>query len=220
MSLPDDLKARVMAAAHEEPSPTIDEERRRRRLIGVVAVAIALAGFVAAGGVHLGQRAQALVVGSAGGAALIALWAASIALSRGGSMLGRPRWQLVTVALAAPLLLVTWKLLWSARFAGGLAAVAGRPGLRCLGLSLALAIAPLVAILWARRGRDSEHPRVLGAAAAVAVGAVVWIAVDGWCPIGDPSHVLLGHFLPLALLGVIGALVGERVLGVKTERRR
>jgi hypothetical protein len=220
MSLPDDLKARVLAAAQKEPSPTVAVERRRHRLVGAAAVATALACFLAAGGVHLGSRAGALVVGSVAGAATIALLAAWIGLSRGSSMLGRPRWTLLTVALAVPPLLVAWKLWWSARFTDMQAVVPGRPGLRCFGLSLVLSIAPLAAILWARRGRDSVHPRALGAAVAVAVGAVVWIAVDGWCPIGDPRHVLVGHWLPLELLAVAGALMGGEILAVRAKRRR
>jgi hypothetical protein len=135
-------------------------------------------------------------------------------------MLGRPRWALVLVAVAVPPLLVAWKLSWSARFVGALVAVPGRPGLRCFALSLVLALAPLAAILWARRGRDSVHPRALGAAVAVAVGALAWIAVDGWCPIGDPGHVLLGHWLPLELLAAAGALLGGLVLGLKSPPRR
>ena len=74
-------------------------------------------------------------------------------------------------------------------------------------------------MLWARRGRDGVHPRALGAAVAVAVGAVAWIAVDAWCPIAAPGHLVLGHLLPLELLALAGALLGSRLLAVRTRRR-
>jgi hypothetical protein len=218
-SLPEHLKTRVLAAARALPSPTLHEERRRQRLRDALAVALALICFFAAGGVQLGARSTALVIGSSGGAVLIALVAAWLGLGRGHSMLGRPRWLLLLIVLAVPPLLFLWKLWWSARFVGGLAAVAERPGLRCCALSLLLALAPLGALVWARRGRDSVHPRALGAAIAVAVGALVWVAVDGWCPVGDPRHVLLGHVLPLELLALGGAILGGRLLAVRGQSR-
>jgi hypothetical protein len=132
-------------------------------------------------------------------------------------MLGRPRWLLLLVVFAVPPLLLRWKLTFSVCFGGSLAAVAGRPGLRCCGLSLLLAAAPLGALLWARRGRDCVHPRALGAAVAVAVGAVAWIAVDAWCPIADPRHLLLGHLLPLEVLALAGALLGDRLLALRSR---
>ncbi len=83
-----------------------------------------------------------------------------------------------------------------------------RPGLRCLALSTLVGLGPLAAFLAMRR-HDFVHAGLNGAAMGVAAGACAWVAVDLWCPVAYVPHLLLGHVLPLVLLGGIGALIGR-----------
>src|SRR4030095_4485032 len=99
------LRARVLAAAAAEPSPTRAAVRRRNRLISLVAAASGIGAFVLfavlmseshlvrVGGEVMpqqqGERPGRLVVTTAGGAVAVAVAALWLALSRGRSMLGR-----------------------------------------------------------------------------------------------------------------------------------
>ena len=65
--------------------------------------------------------------------------------------------------------------------------------------------------LFTLRGVHSAHPRVAGAAMGSAAGAVAWLLVDLWCPVGHPAHVLLGHVLPMLILTAVGAFAGGYV---------
>ncbi len=38
---------------------------------------------------------------------------------------------------------------------------------------------------------------------------------DLWCPVGHLGHLLAGHLLPTALLGLLGAWLGQRLLGLR-----
>lgn len=129
-------------------------------------------------------------------------------------MLGRPRSWLVGQVLLIPALLLGWRALLSARYPRMMLEWQERPGLRCFTLSMLLAWAPLLGLLWLRRGSDPLHPRLTGAAFAAATGAGAWVLVDLWCPVGYVPHLLLGHVLPLVLLILLGALVGGQVIAL------
>lgn len=125
-------------------------------------------------------------------------------------MLGRTRRLLVPISIGSPLLIVAWKIFWSAQYEGASSAWAARPGLRCLLLSLSLAVCPLIAFVIARRSSDPRRPALTGFSAGVAMGCIAALLTDLWCPVAHLPHLLLGHLLPIALLGVIGAWLGRR----------
>ena len=79
----------------------------------------------------------------------------------------------------------------------------GRPGFRCLGLSLAMAAPLLVAFVVIRRRSDPVHPGIAGAALGITAGVAAGTLVDLWCPIAYLPHVLLGHILPLVARGAV-----------------
>jgi hypothetical protein len=216
--LPVDLKARVLAATAQERAATRRQVVRRETLLLVGSLTAQLVIFLAFGGLRLDGRASTCALGTAVGGALIAATAAWISLQRGRSMLGRPRMWLLAVIVLVPLALFGWKIWWSAQYAGALEVVQGRIGYRCFGLSLALAVVPLAAFLWARRSSDPTHPRALGAAAGVAIGASSWTLVDCWCPVAHPAHLLIGHVLPLVLLALMGMLIGGWMVAVRGRR--
>jgi hypothetical protein len=129
-------------------------------------------------------------------------------------MLGRPRSWLLMQVLLTPVSLFGWRVLISARYPQMMVEWIERPGLRCFTLSVFLALAPLLGLLWWRQGSDPVHPRLTAAAVAAAVGAGAWVLVDLWCPVGYVPHLLIGHVFPVVLLIVLGALLGSRVIGL------
>ena len=42
--------------------------------------------------------------------------------------------------------------------------------------------------------------------------------VDLWCPIATPSHVLIGHLFPMAILTAVGGLFGTLFVGGRKAR--
>jgi hypothetical protein len=94
----------------------------------------------------------------------------------------------------------------SSAFAGAMAVWPTRPGFRCLGLTLVMGAAPLVGLLWARWSGTVKLSSLDGLIRGVAAGAVGWALIDLWCPVGEISHLLLGHVLPVVILA--GAGVG------------
>lgn len=213
----DELKARILEAARHRPSPSRPQVATRTAALLASAVALPAAVFLALGALESGPRPVALVATTAAGTLAIALATVWVAFGRGGQMVGRPRAWLVALCAAAPAAFLAWKLLWSLRFPGGTDPWATRPGFRCLGLTLLLAAWPLAVVLAVRRESDPTHPRSLGAALGVMAGTCAAVLVDLWCPVAHPPHLLLGHVLPIALLGLLGAWIGERVLAVRAK---
>jgi len=209
------LKARIFQAVQQQPAPTRAQFARRTAIILAVAIVAPVAELVLVGGVRQGPRPLSLVLGTTGGGVALALAAAWIAFGRGGQTLGRARVWLLSGAAAMPALLVIWKAVWSMQFEGMAAPWVGRPGARCFGLTLALALCPLLALAVVRRSSDPAHPRSGGAALGIAAGMYAAVMVDLWCPVGDLRHVLLGHALPVILLGFVGIWIGHRVLSIR-----
>ena len=67
------------------------------------------------------------------------------------------------------------------------------------------------------RRRAPVQPVLNGAAMGFAAGACAWVAVDLWCPVADVQHLLLGHVLPLGILGGAGALLGYALLSLRAR---
>ena len=208
----EDLKARLLAAARAAPAPTRSSESKRAAVLVTMAVLVSLTVFLAFGGVRMTGRPAALLIGTVAGTAAIAALTIWVAVGRGGAMLGRARSWLVAATIASPVALLAWKIYWSAQFDHGLAPWPSRLGLRCLGMSLSMGALPLVALLFTRRGTDAVHPGHAGLGIGVALGLAVATFVDAWCPVAYVPHLLLGHILPLALLGAAGLWLGKKIL--------
>ena len=213
-----DLKARIMEAARQQPAPPRREVMARVGVTLASAVAVPIVAFVAFGALHPGPRPWSLILATASGAFGIALAAVWTAVGRGGQMIGRSRARLVAMAIAAPATFVAWKLLWSQQYAHMTDPWPERPGFRCFALTMLLAAWPFLALASVRGGSDPTHPRTLGAALGVATGTCAAVLVDLWCPVAEPRHVLLGHVLPIIILGVLGIWVGDRVLALRGRR--
>jgi hypothetical protein len=225
-----ELRARVVAAAAAEASPTRAAVSRRNVFISMAAAASGIGAFVIfavlmsqselvrlGGEVATHQRLDRsvwLLVTTAGGALGVAATALWLALWRGRSMLGRSRSSLLYGSALIPVGLFAWKVISGLAFGYPMIAWPERPGLRCLSLSLLVASGPLLAFLAVRR-RAPIRPALNGAAMGVAAGACAWVAVDLWCPVASVPHLLLGHVLPLGILAAVGALLGDALLSLR-----
>jgi len=228
----DELRARVLAAAAAEPSPTRAAVRRRNMLIGVVAAASGIGAFMifaefmsASQLLRLGgevvpqeslERSVWLVAATVGGAVGVAATALWLALGRGRSMLGRSRRWLLYGGVLIPVSLLAWKVGWSIVFGDPMVSWPERPGERCLALTLLVAAGPLLSFLAIRR-RAPVQPALNGAVMGFAAGACAWVAVDAWCPVAYVPHLLLGHVLPLFVLAGAGALLGQMLLAPRSR---
>ena len=229
-----EIKARVLAVVGAEPSPTRTAVNLRNTLLNMLAGVGGMVAFVVfalfmsdsqllrLGGQvspqqHL-DRSIWLVATTAGGALGVAATAVWLALWRGRSMLGRSRRSLLYGSALIPIGLFAWKVICSLAFAYPMMAWPERPGLKCLALSLLIAIGPLSAFLAVRR-RAPVRPALNGASMGIAAGACAWVAVDLWCPVASVPHLLLGHVLPLCILAAVGAVLGDAFLSVRSHHR-
>jgi hypothetical protein len=219
-TLPPELKERVLKAAHCAPSATRQTSRAYTWLVAPSSVIAAGALFFAFNGPEHGAgRTPWFYAASTIGWAAVASLSMWGALDRGPSTLGRPRAWLLAVAVGTPGLLFAFMFGLTLAHPGAAAAHAAPLGLRCLGITLAAAAFPLVALAVARRGSDPTHPRATGAALGAACGASAGVLVEMWCPVVSPSHVLIGHILPVLVLAVLGALLGARLIAMHGARR-
>ena len=206
------LRARVIEQSRHIPSPTRTEAAAHQRTATSVVLLVSLGLFVAAGGVRPGPRPTELLVETAVGSTAVAIAATFAGVRRGRSVLGPPRSHLLAVAFLTPLLLAAWRIGMSARYPGMMAAWPERPGLRCLVMSLTLAQAPLMGLLWIRRDSDPVHPRSTAAAIGTLAGAFGWMLVDLWCPVSHVPHLLIGHVGPLLLTIAASVLLASHVV--------
>lgn len=216
MTLPADLKARLLEDVANRPSPTRREGVVNAIIFVATGVAVAASLFFAFGGVGHGAGRPVWFVGATlAGWIVVASWATWIAWRRRNGALGPPLPWLVVVVCATPVVLFAYMLLWNVAYPESLVPVQGRIGFKCLGLSLAMALWPLVALAFARRASDPVHPRATGAALGAASGAWSGVLVDLWCPASNPSHIALGHVLPIVILSLVGIVLGKRIIAMK-----
>ena len=212
------VRARVLADARAAPSATRPAVRRRDgTLLGAAAAASAI-GFLLVGGVRSVGRPVGLIAGTAGGIALCAVVALALIARR--SMVGPSRGRLIVLSLAAPLVLLAWKMIVSHAYGGATDPWSDRAGARCFALTILLSALPFVAALAVRRHIDATHPTSHGTALGVAVATAAAVLVDLWCPVGHLPHVLGGHILPIVALGALGAVLGSRILAVRPQAVR
>jgi hypothetical protein len=217
LALPPDLKARVLAAAASRQAPTRRKVVRRSVTVTIIAWAVAFGIFEFFGGLRMTGRPVPLLLGTVLGTSVIAAAAAWVSLSNGRSTLGRLPRLMLPAAIGAPPMILAWKVFYSARFPGALDQWITRPGFKCLGLSLAIAACPLAAFVISRRFSDPRHPVLTGVIGGLAIGSLTNVLTDLWCPVAYIPHLLLGHVLPVAILGAIGGWLGRQVIALRHE---
>lgn len=215
----DDVKARIFAQVAATPSPTRTAARAYGWLVLPSSLIVAATLFFAFDGPRHGQgRPTWFYVASSIGWLMVATLSVWGALHRGGSAVGRPHAWLVAFALGTPASL--FALMFGAAVAHPEVTLIHpeRLGLKCLGLTVAAAVFPLISLAILRRGSDPVHPAATGAALGSACGASAGVMVELWCPVATPAHVALGHILPILAMALLGALIGARVIGMRGIR--
>ena len=210
------LRARLLAQVHDEPSPTRDHQRRLGGLIILgVSVLVGLE-FVVSGGVRLGTRPPGFVAGTSL-AWLLGIVTLLIALrSRGPLGLpGAVLWALAFASLAFPFGV---GVVLSGVYPTTAVPTPGHPGLLCLELSLAWSTAPLTAWVFVRRESDPVHPIAAGAAIGALAGCISGFLVNLTCTFADSRHLALGHLFPGLIQVGVGAMMGHLVLSIRDQR--
>ena len=211
--LPPDMRQRILAAVGSEPAPTQRVVQQRGWLTFGGCAVVALAIFAWFGGIRIYDRPGLLVVWTCLGWGIAAGVAAGLGVARGRAMLGRSTASLAMLVALTPLALLAWKVGVTVPFGPQMMVPwPGRPGFRCLGLSVAMAAPLLGALFVLRRRSDPVHPAAAGAALGITAAITAGAFVDLWCPVAYLPHVLLGHILPLLLVAAFGAWAGRRLL--------
>jgi hypothetical protein len=205
------VKERVLAEIARTRSATRREVLRTNAILFACAIVGALVVFFEKGGFRPSGRPPLVIALTSLGTAVIAGVAISFLFTRGRSMLGRPRALLWLVATTSTLGFLAWKYGISMIF-DLTARYPDRPGFRCLALSISSGALPLCAALIAARRSVPLRPATIGGAFGAGAGLGSAVLVDLWCPVAYLPHLFLGHVLPIALLALLGALVGRQVL--------
>lgn len=212
----DELKARILAQASATPSRTRDEARVFAWLVLPSSVIVAAALFFAFNGLrHGGGRQLWFYLASCVGWAMVATLSIWGALARGRSSIGRPRTWLLAITVGTPATLFAMMFGFAVAHPEVTSVHPERLGLKCLGLTVAAAAFPLVALALARRGSDPVHPVATGAALGSACGASAGVMVEMWCPVATPRHVAIGHILPIIVMAIVGAILGARLIAMR-----
>src|SRR5262249_36973148 len=90
-------------------------------------------------------------------------------------------------------------------------------GAVCLVLTMVLGASPLLALAFSRRDSDPTHPRWAGAALGAASGAWAGVLIHLICEYPNTFHVVVGHVVPIALLALVGAALGRRIIGLRRD---
>jgi hypothetical protein len=217
-ALPPELKARVLEAARNTPSPTRGSTQARSWLVVPSSIVVAGSLYFALGGPEHGAgRPPWFYVASAVGWAGVAVLSTWSVLGSGGRGTGRARPVLWATAIATPAVLFAMMFGFIA-FDPSVAAIhPERLGLKCFGLTVAAAAFPLLALMVVRRGSDAVHPAATGAALGAACGTSAGVMVEMWCPVSGVRHVAVGHIAPIVVLAVLGAGLGMRLLAIRAK---
>ena len=215
MSLSPDLKDKILSAASRNPAPTRTETTRARLWLFAAGIGGALAIFLLGGGARLTERPPTLVaLTSLGTATFSGLGMYFLFTRRGRSALRRPTVWLLLAAIAAIAGFLFFKYSVSAAY-GRTGVWPDRAGFKCLRLGILMGALPLFAALAAWRHTDPLTPVATGAAFGAGAGLGSAVLVDLWCPVGYVPHLLLGHVLPIAVLSLVGGLLGWQLLRLR-----
>jgi hypothetical protein len=212
MSLSPDLRERILTAAAQKPVPTRAEATRARLWLFAAGIGGAVAIFLIRGGVRMTNRPPSLVALTSLGTAIFSGFGMYFLFTRRGrSALRRPTVWLVVAALEAIVVFMVFKYGVSAAY-GRTGIWPDRVGFKCLRLGILMGALPLFAALVSWRGTDPLTPVATGAAFGAGAGLGSAVLVDLWCPVAYMPHLLLGHILPIAVLALLGGLLGWRLL--------
>jgi Negative regulator of sigma F len=214
-----DVRARVLAAVEREPVVARATGARRRVALAIGAVVLLAAGSLAVAQPGLRGRPLAYVVALASSWMLVGVGATWASVTRGRSMLGRPAAWRLAVAVATPLALLVASWVAGAVWPPAYGDVARASHAVCFAMTIGLALGPLALFLVLRGATDPVSPHLTAASLAAAAGAWGALGIALHCGIAAPSHVILGHVLPVALLAAFAGLAAGRFVALRPARR-
>jgi hypothetical protein len=211
-NLPPSLKAKILAQAKSEPALKRDAWERKSSLVLAAGMLISLAALLALGGVKIGARSGVYF-------SLVALFWTSLAFAgikfgfgRGKSSVGASQLRLASLTLGLPVGALLTVTALSYVFPNEAIGAPRHDG-ACAVLSIALGIAPLAGYVLARRNTVLVRRRLTAASVGAASGTLGCMLMVLKCPCSELAHLLLGHVAPIVALAVLGALLGEKLLG-------
>jgi hypothetical protein len=92
-----------------------------------------------------------------------------------------------------------------------------RAHIPCFAMTFLLAAAPFAVMMYLERRSDPVDPSATGAALGASAGAWAGVTVTLGCAKSHLLHIGLAHVLPLVGLAVLGAIVGSRVIGMRSD---
>jgi hypothetical protein len=210
--IPDPLAGEVQPVAQ---APTMPKEVsatratvRRRRLLAMAFSVVWMGGLLATMGVAsenltVWGRLLACLLPAA-----LGVWALGLALSPGKSGLGPSVKRAVVTLLAVPALFVGVSLL------SGVTGALGKDSFICGELILVLGVVPLLALGLALRHSSPSRSLVRSALLGSAVGLLAATVQAVHCPKTEILHSLMGHGVPVIVLGALGATVVHKLTSV------
>lgn len=213
-----DLRARVLALAAQTPSATRADYNRRIVLVAAIGAVATIALFVVMGGMRPGTRPVEMIAFTVGFGLVAAAILTRLSGGKSGTMLGRPKSQLVMgLVLTAPVLAVIAlcsTLAWPEPAGEH---VEGAAHFACGAISVLQGALPLIALLVPKRGSDPVHPALTGAALGMTAGA--WSVAMAYlrCPHAAALHCVLAHVVPTLVLTALGAVLGWLLLRVRPD---
>jgi hypothetical protein len=209
------LRDAILAKAKAKRSPTVRDVGKQRALL-VLAALVPAAIVLAAMGIGPKGRPLALASLVTVGWSAVAVAASALVFS-GKSPLGPSRPRMRSLALLAPVSLLVVTGLGLALFPDTWSGVLGpKNHASCMGLGLVMGLAPLASMLVHLRGTDPTDPAAHGAALGATAGTWAGVGTILLCSHHTAEHVLVGHVLPVLVFTALGALLGSRVLALKS----
>ncbi len=203
---PPDLALLARLRAETAAHPPLTRAQRRGRALAVLGAVVALLALAlgALGGVHLEGRPLPYIAGAAAGWLACALAATYFAARE--PHLG-PRRSATWAAVLLPTLLFAWMLGLNFAFPETFAYCTGRPGFACLDLNITIGGAVVLAFALLKRDGVVVNRLAFGAGLGAAAGLWSGLIVSLSCECTNPSHIALGHVLPVVLLSTAGGLL-------------
>jgi hypothetical protein len=212
---PPDLRTRVLAEVRSVPVAPRPAGSWRRTFVAVLGVGVSFALLMSIGGPGAYGRPQSYTLALAALWALVGAVAAWAGVARGRSMLGHPASWRALAAILTPVALVITALVAGALWPPPFKLADLDKHVTCIEWTVLMALGPLVAFTFLRRGSDPVAPRLTGAAIGAASGCIGALGIELRCSHATLVHVALGHVLPVVVLTILGALVAGRVVAVR-----
>ena len=210
------VRERTLTAVRARSVPSRAAGTRGRRLALAAGALYLVGAFLSLGGVVLGSRPTAYVVGFGFSWGIVAAAVTWTGMVRGRSMLGHSivlqGWMALAVTPALAIVALGVGAAWAH---AGVDSVGVRAHASCFALTVLLAVGPFAATALVRRGSEPVAPRRVGAVLGAVAGTWAGLAMQLHCSHASIPHVLFGHVLPVLVMTGIGFALGAAVFGLR-----